>query len=384
MLLSIEKLVSQGRALALGGGGKQVLVREALPEEVVEAAIEREHASYTMATTTTVVEPNPRRITPPCPYWGICGGCDFQYAEATYQAEVKEAIVIDSLERIGGVKADSYDIQQQVTGSGWDYRSRARFFVDLHQRRVGFLGRLSNTLVPIDHCPVLVPPLNALLSDPKRLFDGARREMFANRITKSGLVEVAAFADQEQAVLLGEEIRVEVGPKDFVLSPTVFFQSNLHLLPALGAYVSSLVEGETVMDLYSGVGTFASFVEEAGRTVIAVERQKQCLAFARRNAPNARFFTEAAETWAKRQTVAVETIIVDPPRTGLDAALPSLMASWKPRRIIYVSCDEASLARDVKRFGQYGYLVRSLRLFDLYPQTFHTESVVLLTSANDA
>lgn len=381
MLLRIEKLVSQGRALALTGEGKQVLVSGALPGEVVEVAVEREHASYILATVTRVVEANPRRIAAPCPYWGICGGCDFQWAEDAYQGQLKEAIVADALERTGGVKADSYALEEQVTGSGWEYRSRARFFVDLHTKQVGFLGRLSNTLVPISHCPVLVSPLNALLADPKRLLEAARREMFANRITGSGLVEVAAFADGERAVLLGEEITVEVGPKRFVLSPTVFFQSNLSLLPALGSYVSSLVEGETVMDLYSGVGTFASFVDEPARTVIAVERQKQCLAFARRNAPNARFFTEAAETWAKRQTMAVDTVIVDPPRVGLDASLVPLIASWKPRRIIYVSCDEASLARDVKRFCQEGYTVRSLRLFDLYPQTFHTESVVLLTKS---
>jgi 23S rRNA (uracil1939-C5)-methyltransferase len=335
-----------------------------------------------MARATEIIEPSPRRIVPPCPYWGVCGGCDFQYAEGTYQGELKEAIVADALERTGGVKADSYVIEKQATDTLWEYRSRARFFVDLHSKEVGFLGRLSNTLVPIEHCPVLVAPLNALLADPKRLFDAARREMFANRISKNGLVEVAAFADGEEAVLLDEEIRVEVGPKVFMLSPAVFFQSNLFLLPAMGEHVSSLVEGETVMDLYSGVGTFASFVEEAGRTVVAVERQKQCLSFARRNAPNATFFTEAAESWAKRQRMAVDTVIVDPPRTGLESSLPSLMASWKPRRIIYVSCSEASLARDVKRLGHEGYTVRSLRLFDLYPQTFHIETVVCMINQN--
>lgn len=381
MPLTVERLVSQGRGLAITSEGKQALVSDALPGEVVEVAIEREHASYLMARATEIIEPNPRRIVPPCPYWGVCGGCDFQYAEGTYQGELKEAIVVDALERTGGVKADSYVIEKQATDTLWEYRSRARFFVDLHSKEVGFLGRLSNTLVPIEHCPVLVAPLNALLADPKRLFDAARREMFANRISKNGLVEVAAFADGEEAVLLDEEITVEVGAKRFVLSPTVFFQSNLFLLPALGQHVSSLVEGGSVMDLYSGVGTFASFVEEAGRTVVAVERQKQCLAFARRNAPGATFYTEAAETWATRQKMAVDTVIVDPPRTGLESSLPSLMASWNPRRIIYVSCDEASLARDVKRFGIEGYTVRSLRLFDLYPQTFHTESVVLLTRA---
>ncbi len=379
MPLSIERLVSQGRGLALTPEGKQALVSEVLPGEVVEVAIEREHASYLMARATRIVEANPRRIIPPCPYWGICGGCDFQWAEDAYQGELKEAIVVDALERTGGVKRGSYDREEQATHRGWGYRSRARFFVDLHAKQVGFLTRLSNTLVPIDSCPVLVAPLNDLLGDPTRLFDAARREMFANRISKNGLVEVAAFADGEDAVLLDEEIRVEVGPKEFVLSPSVFFQSNLFLLPAMGEHVSSLVEGETVMDLYSGVGTFASFVEEAGRTVVAVERQKQCLSFARRNAPGATFFTEAAESWAKRQRMAVDTVIVDPPRTGLESSLPSLMASWKPRRIIYVSCNEASLARDVKRFGIEGYTVRSLRLFDLYPQTFHVECVVLMS-----
>ena len=382
MPLSIERLVSQGRGLALTPEGKQALVSEVLPGEIVEVAIEREHASYLMARATRIVEANPRRIIPPCPYWGICGGCDFQYAEDAYQAQLKEAIVADALERTGGVKQGSYDLEEQATHSGWGYRSRARFFVDLRAKQVGFLGRLSNTLVPIEHCPVLVAPLNDLLSDPARLLDAARGEMFANRISKNGLVEVAAFADGEQAVLLGEEITVEVGAKRFVLSPTVFFQSNLFLLPALGQHVSSLVEGGSVMDLYSGVGTFASFVEEAGRTVVAVERQKQCLSFARRNAPNATFFTEAAESWAKRQRMAVDTVIVDPPRTGLESSLPSLMASWKPRRIIYVSCSEASLARDVKRLGHEGYTVRSLRLFDLYPQTFHIETIVSLQRGN--
>ncbi len=381
MRLRVERLVSQGLALALSSEGKQVLVSDALPGELVDVVIEREHASYLMARATKIIEPSSRRIIPPCPYWGVCGGCDFQYAEGAYQGELKEAIVADALERTGGVKADSYVIEKQATDTLWEYRSRARFFVDLHSKEVGFLGRLSNTLVPIEHCPVLVAPLNALLADPKRLFDAARREMFANRIAKNGLVEVPAFADVEQAVLLDEEITVAVGPKHFVLTPTVFFQSNLFLLPAMGEYVSSLVVGERVMDLYSGVGTFASFVEETGRSVVAVERQKQCLAFARRNAPNATFYTEAAETWAKRQKMGVDTVIVDPPRTGLDASLPSLMASWKPGRIIYVSCSEASLARDVKRFAQEGYSIQSLRLFDLYPQTFHTESVALLARA---
>ncbi len=381
MQLRIEKLVSQGFGLALSSEGKQVLVSEVLPGELVDVAVQREHASYIRAAATTIIESNTRRIAAPCPYWGSCGGCDFQYAGQGYQAELKEAIVVDTLRRIGGAEPGSYTLEEQVRSEGWGYRSRARFFVDLHQKRVGFLGRGSNALVEIARCPVLVDPLNALLSDPQRLLAAARRQMFANKISKSGLVEVPAFADNERAVLLDEEIVTTVGGKTFALNSTVFFQSNLLLLPSLGAYVKSLTIGDRVMDLYSGVGTFAAFVQKPNRSVTAVERHKLCLAFARRNAPEADFYTMAAETWAVGQHGRVDTVIVDPPRTGLDVSLPPLIASWQPQRIVYVSCDETSLARDIRRFAQQGYHLRSVRLFDLYPQTFHTESVALLVKA---
>ncbi|MFA5447668.1 MAG: class I SAM-dependent RNA methyltransferase [Sphaerochaeta sp.] len=379
MRLIVDAVVSQGRGLALDTEGKQVLVRDALPGEIVEAVIQREHRSYSLADTIEVLQPHPRRITPPCPYWGICGGCDFQYADQVFQAELKESIVTDALSRTGKIEPGSYRLEEQVTGSGWAYRSRARFFVNLGAKQVGFMARGSNTLVSIDHCPVVTDSLNALLADPRPLFEAARAQMFANRVTKSGLVEVPAFGWEDRSALLDKEITIEAGGRHFTLSSMVFFQSNVTLLGAMGEYVSFLVEGERVMDLYSGVGTFSAFLDQEGRSVTAVERQKQCLNFARRNAPHATFYTESAESWAQRQRGGVDTVIVDPPRVGLNATLPPLIASWNPSRVIYVSCDEASLARDVQRFVALGYSVQSLRLFDLYPQTFHTESVVLLT-----
>jgi 23S rRNA (uracil1939-C5)-methyltransferase len=379
MLLSIERIVSGGRALATGEGGKQILVSGALAGEVVEAQVEREHASYTLARCTAVRTPHDRRIEPPCPHWGVCGGCDFQYADDAYQRDVKEEIVVDALMRIGSVAPNSYTLEEGVSSGSWSYRSRARFFVDLHTREAGFLGRSSTALVAMTHCPVLTKTLNALLFDHKPLVEAARSEMFANRRSKSGLIEVNAFAVEERWALLDKELTITVGAHDFTLTPTVFFQSNTSLLAQMGSYVSSLAEGERVMDLYSGVGTFAAFMEQEGRTVIAVERDRRCLSLARRNAPTAHFYTEAAETWAKRQSDTVDTVVVDPPRVGLDASLIPTISSWNPRRIIYVSCDAASLARDVGRFVEQGYTVQSLKLFDLYPQTFHTESVLLLT-----
>ncbi len=381
MQVRAERLVSGGRALAHDSLGKRVLVAGALPGEVVEARAEKHHTSYTLATAERILSPHPKRIDPPCSYWGVCGGCDFQYAEHSYQAALKEDIVIEALQRIGEVAPDSYRLEAQaLSPKAWEYRSRVRFFVSLSTREAGFLKRGSNTLVPIDHCPVLVNSLDALLAERAALYSAARTQLFANRV-KGGLAEIPAFGDKEGAVLLDQKITTRVGEHPFHIDAQVFFQSNLLLLEELGTYVATQVLGDRVMDLYSGVGTFAAFVGKSTRAVTAVERDRRCLRFAKANAPTAHFYSDAAEEWAKNQNERVDTVIVDPPRVGLAAPLVPLIASWEPERIIYVNCDAVTLSRDVQRFGELGYRVASLKLFDLYPQTFHTESVVVLERA---
>ncbi|HZJ88553.1 MAG TPA: RsmD family RNA methyltransferase [Sphaerochaeta sp.] len=378
MQVRVERLISGGRALAHDSAGKRVLVAGALPTEVVEARVEKHHASYTLATTERILSPHPKRIDPPCPHWGVCGGCDFQYTEHSYQAALKEAIVIEALQRIGEVDPGSYRLEAQaLSPKAWEYRSRVRFFVSLGSKEAGFLKRGSNTLVPISHCPVLISSLDTLLADTTALYSAARTQLFANRVT-GGLAEIPAFGTEEGAVLLDQTIIARVGEHPFSINAQVFFQSNLLLLEELGTYVAAQVLGKRVMDLYSGVGTFAAFVARNGRAVTAVERDRRCLHFAKTNAPTARFYSDAAEEWAKKQNEGVDTVIVDPPRVGLAAPLVPLIASWEPERIIYVNCDAVTLSRDVQRFGKLGYRVASLKLFDLYPQTFHTESVVVL------
>jgi 23S rRNA (uracil1939-C5)-methyltransferase len=162
------------------------------------------------------------------------------------------------------------------------------------------------------------------------------------------------------------------------VTANVFFQSNLLCLPALVRYVSEHVEGSLVMDLFSGVGTFSSFLASQKRSLIAVERQRECLALAKRNVPGLEVYSDRVELWAKKQRRPVDTVVVDPPRTGLEESLPSLIASWKAKRIIYVSCDSVTLGRDLQRFTQQGYNVSKVKVFDLYPQTFHQEVVVIL------
>ncbi|ADY12636.1 class I SAM-dependent RNA methyltransferase [Sphaerochaeta globosa] len=378
MHLCIEKLISGGEGLAIGDDGKKVFVAETLPGEEVEASIVQKKGGYNIATVDSLLKASEHRIQPPCPYWGVCGGCDFQYADAPYQAACKEAIVLDNLSRLGGLQRDAFSVEPSVTGPAWNYRNRVRFHVDLTHKTVGFLRRKSSDLVRIESCPILTGRLNALLSDPKPLFEAARRLMFANHGGKTDYLEVPAFASEDEISLLDKEISITVGSKRFFVTSEVFFQSNHFLTASLGDYVASQAIGQTVMDLYSGVGTFSAFLAQPLRRLIAVEKQKQCIALAKKHLTGCEFFTDAVELWAKRQAIAVDTVVVDPPRTGLEETVPSLIASWAPKRVIYVSCNSVTLARDLQRFASEGYTTTTVKMFDLYPQTFHHEVVVVL------
>ncbi len=316
----------------------------------------------------------------------MCGGCDFQYAKDDKQGVLKEGIVLDNIKRLAGIDPASFTTEKLETGPAWGgYRNRVRFHVDIAERKVGFLARKSKSLVPIDHCPILCKKLNALLENPDRLFKAARSLMFSNRGGgRSGFIEVPAFSGDDEVSLLDEVVKTTVGDHIFFVTASVFFQSNKYLLPALTSYVAShAVGGDTVMDLYSGGvgGTFSAFLQQPLRRVIAVERQKQCLSLAKRHTPpDCEFYSEPVESWAKDQRGgSVDTVVVDPPRVGLDASLPSLIASWKSSRIIYVSCNSVTLGRDLQRFASEGYTLTQVKVFDLYPpQTFHSEVVAIL------
>ena len=378
MRLFIEKLISGGDGLAIGEDGKKVFFARTLPGEVVDVTIDQIKGGYNLATVDALLEASGHRIQPACPYWDICGGCDFQYADAAFQAVCKQEIVLDNLSRLGGLELGSFHLEPTVTGPAWNYRNRVRFHVDLPNKQVGFLQRKSSSLVRIEGCPILTEGLNALLADPKPLFEAARKVMFANKARKGGYLEVPAIASDADVSLLDKEISLRVGGKHFFVTSEVFFQSNKYLTASLGEYVASQAIGDTVMDLYSGVGTFSAFLAKKGRRLIAVERQGQCLQLAKKHLDACEFFTDAVEVWAKRQSIQVDTVVVDPPRTGLDESVPSLIASFKPERVVYVSCNSVTLARDLQRFACEGYTTTVVRVFDLYPQTFHHEAVAVL------
>lgn len=378
MIATVEKLVQGGSGFARLEDGRSLFVEGALAGETVEYAVDRRTKGYERGHVTRILTASPDRTFPPCPYYGRCGGCDLQHLEGEKQAEAKLALVLENLGRIGSVDAGTLTVEPTESGPLWGYRGRVRFHVDLSARRVGFLEKRSNTLVPIDRCPILVDRLKAALEEQKPILEAARRQMFAGRGGKGPYIEVPAFCG-DTAISFGDEaVSCTVDGHRFWVSAHVFFQGNRFLLGSMGSFVSRHCLGDSVMDLYSGVGTFGSFLQREGRSVVAVERDPRCLALARRNVPEATYFTDAVERWARKSRDLVDTVVVDPPRTGLDGTVPALIAGWAPRRVIYVSCNSVTLARDLQRFSAHGYTARVLKVFDLYPQTFHQEIGVVL------
>jgi 23S rRNA (uracil1939-C5)-methyltransferase len=378
MIATVEKLVQGGSGFCRLETGESLFVQGALPGESVEYEVDRRGNGYLQAHATRILSASPDRVFPPCPHFGTCGGCDLQYLDCGKQAAAKLSLVLENLGRIGSVDTDGLTVEPTASGPSWGYRGRVRFHVDLSSRTVGFLAKRTNVLVPIERCPILVDRLDAALHDKKPILEAARKLMFSGRSGKGPYIEVNAFCGDSALSFGDEPVECTVDGHRFLVSARVFFQGNRSLLGSMGSFVDRHCIGDSVMDLYSGVGTFASFLQREGRSVVAVERDGKCLSLARRNVPAASFFTDSVEKWAKKSRSAVDTVVVDPPRTGLEASVPALVAGWKPRRIIYVSCNSVTLARDLQRFSDHGYTARVLKVFDLYPQTFHQEMGVVL------
>jgi len=294
-----------------------------------------------------------------CPYFGICGGCslseDYQVQLASKQQKL--AFGITEIE-------PSVVIEPPVSGPSEGYRRRARFRYS--KDGLSFFEEHSNNCVIIKNCPILDEQLNAYLSNPPKI------NLWE---LEDGQLSVIST---DKGVIRGDEMGwISVSGRRLPVTGNVFFQSNCFLLPDLVSYVSSLVVGPEVMDLYAGVGTFSAFLEDSF-SVTAVEINKKCLSLARQHLRKTEFFSAPVEKWNPRRK-RVNTVIVDPPRVGLDSHVPSMIASWKPERVIYVSCFMPTMLRDLKKFQSLGYSLVSSRLFDFYPHTPHVETVCLLT-----
>lgn len=365
-----------------------------LPGEVIEAERTgaRKHAQR--ARLVSLIEPSGDRVEPLCPYFGSCGGCQYQHAGYEAQLRFKRDILAETLRRTGGIEFDPERIATEA-GEPWGYRNRAQFHVE--KGRIGYREMQSRKLVPIEKCPIGSPRINEAIARLNRMVRDRRWPGF--------LESIEIFTDERQVQWNVLETRqplakqffdwlalempgtvpgaldYAVGEDIFTVSGQSFFQVNRTLLPRLAELVIGEASGATAWDLYAGVGLFSLPLARRFEKVVAVESGRAPAADLERNARRARLgikpVREQTEAFLRDAKEAPDFVLADPPRSGLDKAAAARLLELRPRALAIVACDPATLARDLAVLAA-GYEIERITMVDLFPQTYHIETIVRL------
>jgi len=378
--VSVEKLVAGGDGLARVDG-IPIFVPRSAPGDRLRVRLVERRPDYGRAEIVELLEPGPGRREAPCPYFADCGGCQLQHIEDALQVRYKAEAVVETLSRVGGVAAPpSLEV---VAGEAWAYRLRTQLHTgrDAQGRlQVGYFARGSNTLVPVQVCPILDPALEAQIPLlPERLGD-------ADDVPSRLDLLVGDAGEVSAAPLVGDlphgEVPLTVGDFTYRLDARCFFQAHRRLVAKLVAAAVGAWEGKTAVDLYAGVGLFTLPLGRLYGTVTAVEADRVSARYARGNAkrhrlPHVAVVPQAVESWVGQLPSGLDRVVVDPPRDGLASPVRKALLLRLPERITYVSCHAATLARDLRELLTR-YRLESLALFDLFPQSGHMESVAQL------
>ncbi len=402
--LTIEKLVLGGDGLARWRG-MPVFVPRAAPGDVVEARITERRPSYARAEIEEVKTPGPLRREPPCPFYERCGGCQLQHIEDAEQPGLKAGAALETLRRLGGIAPDrlaACRFDKPVGERAWGYRLRAQVHVaprsegDARSQGpvgVGFRRRRSHDLVVVDRCPVLAPALenelrglSSLLGDSaaasKRL--PSRLSLATTGLERNSAVAAAPPVDG----LPGGELEIDILGRRFSYDARCFFQAHGGLLESLLLAAVGPFEGDAAVELYAGVGLFTVGLADRYRAVTAVEGDAVAARYARNNLRrnglrHCRVDRSAVESWVDRRRggpglePGLDRVLVDPPRGGLSRGIRGALLRAAPRRLTYVSCDPATLARDLGDLT-CDFDLESVSFFDVFPQTAHIETVAQL------
>jgi len=399
--LSISTLTNLGLGLgriSLGedaGPGWVVMVAFALPGERVRARVFRNHANYSEADLLEVISASPHRVQPRCALFGRCGGCQYQNLRYEEQLEWKRRQVAELLEHMAGLALPV----SPVIGSPrpFGYRSKITPHFDRpkegRELAIGFLRQGSRfDIVDVPRCEIATEPINARLAAVR---DEILRKAAAGDFERgatllfrdAGGVVTTAPGDrvsEEVALGPGETLRLAFLAGDF-------FQNNPYILPAFAAYVRDQAKSSGarfLVDAYCGSGLFALASARAFERVVGVEVGESSAAFARENAAasgiaNATFLTgDASSIFSGLDFNGGDAaVVIDPPRRGCDEAFLGQLLAFRPRAVVYVSCDPATQMRDLRRFLAAGYAASAVQPFDLFPQTRHLECVITLALA---
>jgi 23S rRNA (uracil1939-C5)-methyltransferase len=424
--LTIEKLVYGGDGLARlpadeHGSGKAAFLPFVLEGERIEASLIEQKRGFARGRVETVLQASPHRVEPRCPYFRSCGGCHYQHARYEHQLEIKITILKETLRRVAKLELDT-----EITihpSPPWNYRNRARLKVrTVPEFALGYYKFNSHELLPVEQCPISSALINRAIS--------ALWEMGRARLVPAGIQEIEFFANAEDTELLIEaycepgiagsalrewttgtqstlaeilgiavfeaksysgiaepkrvvvsgakELAYRTDDASFRVSAGAFFQVNRFLINDLLEVVRDEYSGERAIDLYAGVGLFSTVLSRRFTQVIAVESSQTSYADLVHNSP--------ANVKAVRATTAdflrsapgklrPDLVVVDPPRSGLGETVVQRLVGLGAHRMTYISCDPATASRDLAGLLSAGYRIEQAHLVDLFPQTYHLESV---------
>lgn len=425
----MQSLAHGGDAVGRLPDGRTVFVPYACPGDELTITVTEDHGRWTRGVVDEIEVASPDRVKPPCPYFGTCGGCQWQHIAYPAQAAAKRQSLIDALTRIGKLPAPEV-AETVVSPAEYGYRNKIELTASADGgRTLGFLKAHSNELLAIDSCPLL-PKRAARLP---RSLAGALRFLasrgaegvlrVAVRVSSSAEVAVdvwtlpgpfprAAAArviadstqartvtrtmvrDIEKRTIAGVEVlsgsgawHETLGGDHYAVSAPSFFQVNTVAAPALRSHALDLLQPDGTMriaDLYAGVGTFTIPLARLAGEVVAVEASRYALADLRENLAQADLDADVVPgdaAYALADLGHLDAALIDPPRSGLSDQAMRALVSARIQKIVYVSCDSATLARDLGSLTQAGYRAERFVPVDLFPQTYHLETIVLLERA---
>ncbi|MFY9745186.1 MAG: 23S rRNA (uracil(1939)-C(5))-methyltransferase RlmD [Acidobacteriaceae bacterium] len=425
MKLLIEKAVYGGSGLS-HDDGKAVFVPFTLPGETVEAEIVADKGGFSTAELQSVLEPSPARTQPPCPYFGQCGGCHYQHAIYEAQVEMKRAILRENLER---ARIREIPEIEAITAKPFGYRNRIRLHIQADPFSLCYKFRKSHTNLPITACSIAIPTLQRAIETLSREGQSLGLTGFVTEIemfsapdepallislwTAGSVDEAKSFLDKMSPHLrqllpevqgigifamekgrttsrllahsAADSLIYPSGSHRYRVSLASFFQVNRFFVDPLIQLVTAGETGGEAWDLYAGVGLFSLPLADTFAAITAVESSPSAVRDLRENLRGPKHRVIASDTAAflrqalQHRQAAPDLVVVDPPRAGLLRDVNSALGKIRPRKITYVSCDPATLGRDLAALLESGYRLRKMHLLDLFPQTYHIESVTHLS-----
>jgi 23S rRNA (uracil1939-C5)-methyltransferase len=412
MEVTVERILPGGLGLA-HADGKTVMVALAAPGDRLRVRVDRVKGNVSFAQIEEVLTPSPLRVEPPCPYFGRCGGCDFQQMNYQAQLDAKVGIIKDCLRRLAGIE-NIPDFQIIAAPNPWHYRSRAQWQYDSVRQKLGYFESGSRHVCDVAECAVLAPSLQQTLESLRTkmqeglLLDSARdfRAVLGDdNVSIAPSVRSPTVREGSDSIKDSQEVRKitrTIHGETYRLNAESFFQANDGLLPELIDAAIGEASGETALELYCGVGLFTLPLARRFKHVVGVESDNAAASFARENLVSAGLtnaevvkrdvggwlenvkhgeLSRLSEKSATALQGQMDFVLLDPPRTGAESRVIAGVLGLKPQRISYVSCDPATLARDLKKLIAGGYTLTSVRAFDMFPQTHHVETVARFGSS---